>query len=243
MKNTSLIIRQELEKFYDAKKATWLENYVKHEIKSIGVGILKIRLVVQDVYKRNNLNELSIPEQKEILDELIKNEYTESKLAAIIYVQIFLKNSDVKFQLSMLSNWFDNKWITDWNVCDWLCVRLLSPLVDSSPKQTITELKKWNKDSYLWKARASLVPFAQCKTLETHLELIDMFNKSLIKREERFCKTAVGWVLREISKSDKKYVIKFLEDHNTYVTSEVKQNATKYFGKQKNSNKSIVEIL
>lgn len=233
MKRISLIIRQELSKLHDAKKAKWLENYVKHDIKSIGVGIPKIRLVLQDIYKRKNINELSILEQKEILDELVKNEYTESKLAAIIYVQIFLKDSDVKFQLSMISNWFDKKWISDWNVCDWLCIRLISPLVDKYSKQTITELKKWNKDNYLWKARASLVPFAQCNTLEAHLKLVDMFNKSLIKREERFCKTAVGWVIREISKFDKSYVVKFLEDHNPHVTSEVKQNATKYFCSQK----------
>jgi 3-methyladenine DNA glycosylase AlkD len=229
MKSLSLIIQQELQKYSDDKKAKWLENYVKHDIKSIGVGIPQIRLVLQDVYKRNNLNELSTPEQKETLDELVKHEYTESKLATIIYVQLYLKDTDVKFQLSMISNWFDNKWISDWNVCDWLCVRLLTPLVDRYPKQTITELKKWNKDSYLWKARASLVPFSQCKTLEKNLDLIDIFNKSLIKREERFCKTAVGWVLREISKFDKNYVVKFLETHHPHVTSEVKQNATKYF--------------
>ncbi|MBX3006852.1 MAG: DNA alkylation repair protein [Melioribacteraceae bacterium] len=225
------IILQELEKHHNAKKAKWLVNYVKHDIKSIGVGIPEIRSIVQDVCKLNKLNELSRTEQKEILDELVKHEYSESKLAAIIYVQLFLLGTDVKFQLSMFSNWYDKKWIYDWNVCDWLCVRLLSPLVDSYPKQTITELKKWNKDNYLWKARASLVPFAQCKTLKEHLEIVDAFNKQMIKRNERFCKTAVGWSLREISRLDKGYVKGFLETHNTYLTAEVKKNATKYFAR------------
>lgn len=102
-------------------------------------------------------------------------------------------------------------------------------MVDKYPKQTIAELKKWNKDKYLWKARASLVPFAQCKSLKEHIETIDKFSKTLIKREERFCKTAVGWVLRETSKSDKKFVITFLKENNTYITSEVRKNAEKYF--------------
>ncbi|HRI48475.1 MAG TPA: DNA alkylation repair protein [Ignavibacteriaceae bacterium] len=229
MKKISMVIQRELKKHQDAKKAAWLQNYIKHDIISIGVGIPQIRLILQEVYKRNKLNELSMPEQKVLLDDLVKHEHTESKLAAIIYVQMFLEKTDVKFQLSLISNWFDKKWISDWNVCDWLCVRLLSPLVDSYPQQTITELKKWNRASYLWKARASLVPLAQCKTLRAHLELVDMFNKSLINREERFCKTAVGWVLREISKFDKKYVMKFLEEHHSHVTLEVKKNATKYF--------------
>lgn len=229
MKNISLIIRQELEKHHDAKKAKWLENYVKHDIKSRGVGIPQIRSIVQNVYKQNKLNELSLTNQKKLLDELMKQDYTEDKLAAIIYVQLYLKDADVKFQLSMISNWFDKRCIYDWNVCDWLCVRLLSPLVDKYPKQTIAELKKWNKDKYLWKSRASLVPFAQCKTLKEHTELVDGFSIVLIKREERFCKTAVGWVLREISKSDKNYVLKFLEFHRQFVTQEVIKNAQKYF--------------
>ena len=229
MRNISLIIRQELEKHHDAKKAKWLENYVKHDIKSYGVGIPQIRSIVQNVYKQNKLNELSLSNQKKFLDELMKQDYAEDKLAAIIYVQLYLKDADVKFQLSMISNWFEKRWIYDCNVCDWLCVLLLSPLVDKYPKQTIEELKKWNKDKYLWKARASLVPFAQCKTLKDHTELVDRFSIVLIKREERFCKTAVGWVLREISKSDKNYVEKFLEVHRHFVTQEVIKNSGKYF--------------
>jgi 3-methyladenine DNA glycosylase AlkD len=223
------IIQQELKKHHDAKKAKWLENYVKHDIKSRGVGIPQIRSIVQSVYKQNKLNELSLADQKKFLDELMKQDYTEDKLAAIIYVQLYLKDADVKFQLSMISNWFDKRWVNNWNVCDWLCVRLLSPLVDKYPKQTIAELKKWNKDKYLWKARASLVPFAQCKTLKEHTELVDRFSIVLIKREERFCKTAVGWVSREISKSDKNYVEKFLEVHRQFITQEVIKNAQKYF--------------
>jgi len=101
-------------------------------------------------------------------------------------------------------------------------------LVDRYPKQTIAELKKWNKDKYLWKARASIVPFAQCKSLKEHLNIVEKFSKVLIKREERFCKTAVGWVLREISKSNKKFVVGFLDTEKLYATPEVIKNATKY---------------
>ncbi|MCU0414357.1 MAG: DNA alkylation repair protein [Ignavibacteriaceae bacterium] len=229
MRNISLIIRQELVKHHDAKKAKWLENYVKHDIKSLGIGIPQIRSIVQRVYNQNKLNELSLSKQKKLLNELIQREYAEEKLAAIIYVQLYLKDTDVKFQLSMISSWFDKRWVYDWNICDWLCVRLLSPLVDKYPKQTIAELKKWNKDKYLWKARASLVPFAQCKTLKEHLKVANEFSTFLIKREERFCKTAVGWILREISKSDNNYVKNFLDLHKQFITLEVIKNSQKYF--------------
>ncbi|HHJ50839.1 MAG TPA: DNA alkylation repair protein, partial [Phaeodactylibacter sp.] len=45
---------------------------------------------------------------------------------------------------------------------------------------------------------------------------------------ERFCKTAVGWVLREYSKVDEEFVLKFLSDFERWTTKEVVRNATKY---------------
>jgi 3-methyladenine DNA glycosylase AlkD len=229
IKNPIEIIHKELKKYSNPKKAKWLENYIKHDIKSLGVGIPEIRSIIQRVCKQNKLNEFSPADQKIFLDELMKQDYTEYKLAAIIYVRLYLKDTDVKFQLSMISNWFDKNWVSDWNVCDWLCVRLLSPLVDKYPEPTIAELKKWNKDKYLWKARASLVPFAQCKFLKEHLNIVEKFANVLILREERFCKTAVGWVLRETSKSDKKFVVDFLRINKQHTIPEIMKNATKYF--------------
>lgn len=222
-------IQEDLQKKRNIKKAKWLENYVKHNIKSLGVGIPETRLIIQQVYQQNNLKECSFIEHKEILDQLMKQEYAEEKLAAILYAQIFLKDADVKAKLSMISNWFDKKWIYDWNACDWLCVRLLSPLVDNYPDRTIGVLKKWNKEKYIWKSRASLVPFAQCKSLKEHISIVEKFSEVLIRREERFCKTAVGWVLREISKFNKKFVVDFLEASKLHATPEVIKNAKKNF--------------
>jgi hypothetical protein len=48
-------------------------------------------------------------------------------------------------KIALISDWFDKELITDWNVCDWLCVRLLTPMIDNWTKDTLRELKKWNK--------------------------------------------------------------------------------------------------
>lgn len=222
-------IRKILYKNRNDKKAEWLENYVKHNIKSLGVGIPEIRAIIQQANKKHFLNESPFAEQKVVLDQLMSQDYTEEKLAAIIHMQLFLKNTDVKLQLSLISDWFDKKWVYDWNVCDWLCVRLLTPLLDSYSDLSIRVFLKWNKDKYLWKARASLVPFAQSRYLQKHLGIVEQFSKVLIRREERFCKTAVGWVLREVSRFNKGFVIEFLGAHKNFTTPEIIRNATRYF--------------
>lgn len=166
----------------------------------------------------------------------MKNEYTEPKLAAILFVQLYWKTENVEEILKLSSDWF-NRWIADWNLCDWLCVRLLTPLVNKEPELTKLELSKWNKNPNLWKARASLVPFAQSRNILNHKELIVQFSSELIKREERFCKTAVGWVLREYSKVDPKFVTDFLDQYKNWTSKEIVKNATKYIGQK---NRTII---
>jgi len=228
MNTIAQCIIDEIQPFADAGKAQWQENYVKHNTRAYGVGIPIIRKIVKKAEKEYTISRLPDETQIAILDSLMKHNYTEPKLAAILYMQLFWKQDFPTRTLNVISNWFDQHWIFDWNICDWLCVRVLSPLVDKQQERTIPALTSWQNDSYLWKARAALVPFAQCKTLEKHKNLILCISTTLIQREERFCKTAVGWVLRQFSKVDSGIVIQFLADHQSFLTKEVEKNATKY---------------
>jgi 3-methyladenine DNA glycosylase AlkD len=218
-----------LEALRDPRKAQWLENYIKHDLKSVGVGIPHIRQVIQDFEIENALSNVGLESQIEFLNGLMQHRYTEPKIAAVLYVQLFWKAVKADQVLMLTGNWFDNGWITDWNVCDWHCVRVLTPLLDRHPAECISKFIGWNESSNLWKARASLVPFAQCKTIANHRSTIVEFSESLIRRPERFCKTAVGWVMREYSKIDRQFVRRFIDTHKEWVTSEVVRNATKYF--------------
>jgi hypothetical protein len=62
--------------------------------------------------------------------------------------------------------------------------------------------------------------------------VVENFSEVLIEREERFCKTAVGLVLRAVSKFDMKFVGDFLGKNDNYVIPEVRRNAEKNFVKR-----------
>jgi len=211
-----------------AQKAAWLQNYVKHGIRAKGTGMAAIREIIKGANKQYGIVHMSISRQRALLTDLMQQEYSEDKLAAVLYLQLFWGTEHAGQMLALIAEWFDGEYIQDWNVCDWLCVRLLTPLVDAHPGRILPEFTKWNKDANLWKARASLVPFAQCKTIARHTATIHSFSANLIKRQERFCKTAVGWVLREYSKIDVAFVQKFLAEHAAWTSREVVKNATKY---------------
>ena len=83
MKDISRTIQKEIIVYQNAEKAEWLENYIKHDIRSLGVGIPQIRRIVININKKCRINEESITNQIILLDDLMQSQYTEFKLAAI----------------------------------------------------------------------------------------------------------------------------------------------------------------
>ena len=212
------------------QKADWWNSYMKGEIRFVGTSIAEIRKLLIEKNSSEGLNQLPMNQQVSLVNGLMRSELAEHKLAAILYIQLFwLGNQKNTFLLSLISDWFDDRFIYDWNTTDLLCVKVLTPLVDTGDEKLIWTLKRWNRDPYLWKARASLVPFARSKNIADHSKSIGRFSDILIRREERFAKTAVGWVMREYSKVDEEFVHDFLSKHVKHTTWEVKRNALKYY--------------
>ena len=220
---------QELKHRSVPQKADWWNNYLKGEIRFVGTSIPEIRKLLIEKNSSEGLDQLPMNQQVSLVNSLMRSELAEYKLTAILYIQLFwLGKQKNSFLLSLISDWFTDRYIHDWNTTDWLSVKVLTPLIDSGDESVIWTLKRWNRDPYLWKARASLVPFALSKNIGDHSKTIERFSDLLIRREERFAKTAVGWVMREYSKLDEAFVLDFLSKHVKYTTWDVKRNALKY---------------
>jgi 3-methyladenine DNA glycosylase AlkD len=67
---------------------------------------------------------------------------------------------------------------------------------------------------------------------ERYYPYIEAASATLIRREERFAKSAVGWILRDISKHNPGFVRAFMENHVKHFSLESLRNATKYFEKR-----------
>ena len=76
-----------------------------------------------------------------------------------------------------------------------------------------------------------MVPFVKVAGNNAYYPSIERTCRVLIRREERFAKTAVGWILRDISKHDQAFVQRVIEENIEHFSSESLNNATKYFQK------------
>lgn len=224
-------IISKLNEVADKKKAIWWRNYLRHEIEFIGVGMPDNRNIILSWQKEN---QLSLSELIEIADALMTQKIAEYKLAAILIYQLFIINNLSNYKIiNQIDSFFQRKLIFDWNTCDWLCVRILTPMIDNGQSENINRILNWYKKDYFWQARAALVPFAQCKNISKFIDILDEPMRNLIRRPERFAKTSVGWLLRQISKIDEKLVEEFLVNNKSYLTKEVINNALKYADKTK----------
>jgi 3-methyladenine DNA glycosylase AlkD len=231
-------ITKQIDGLADKSKADWWNNYLKNAIPFIGVGIPDIRKIL---IKWQKAVEYEF-DYSALADDLIRQEIAEYKLAGILIYQLFvLGKVENNLILDHIEKIFDQKYVYDWNTCDWLCVRVLTPMIDSGTRHDMVRIRGWSDREYFWHARAALVSFAQSNSLSKYYRTLTKPMHSLIIREERFAKTSVGWVMREISKFDMDYVQTLLQTNKTHLTKEVSLNALKYV--EKSRKKEILTEL
>lgn len=220
----------------------WWEKYLKGVIPFFGIGIPELRDGVRALYAEEKLERWSEQDKLNLSHLLFQRKEAEYKLAAILlYQEFWLAVMEPVVILNSLEQIFDEGLIFDWNTNDWLCVRVLTPLVQRAGEEILTRLDRWVKSEQLWKARSAVVALCQLDDLTPYKDRVQSYAATLLCRPERFARSAVGWVLREYSRRDMDTVLQILEDNKDHLTLEVFHNAGKYL--EKEEQKSLQEKL
>jgi len=217
----------------------WWEGYVKESAPFLGVKMADIRKVVHQWHKNQIAGNLDVEQQVDLALSIFEGEYTEEKLAGTLFLQeILIPFNAIRCDgdIKRFADLFINRNIYDWNVCDWFCVKALGALIKKEGNRCATKIVAWHSSENLWQARASLVAFVPAAENAEYYHLIEKASKVVIRREERFAKTAVGWILRDISKRNKGFVDRVVTENIGYFTLESLTNATKYYSKEEKSN-------
>ena len=201
----------------DTKK--WFENYLKHEIKFRG---LKTPLVTKIVKDWINEETISSDELLEVTKILFQSKYAEDKYAGSIIINLkLLHQENYQEIISQCSQALEAGHFYEWSSTDWLCVRVLSPIVQSS-KKCAKEISSWHKSENLWKRRASIVSFKDsAKKSDQYHPVISKIAQKLIKEQERFIQTGIGWTMCEASKNYPEYSENFFRSNLKYCSLEI----------------------
>ena len=230
-------LQARLEARATAATREWWTKYLRGAASFRGVKMGEVRTALHAWFEEERLGErISVAQQKDLALMLFEEEYTEDKLAGVLFLQeilLFAGALDWYSDLPRFARLFDEGYIRDWNVCDWFCVKVLGPLVEEQGEACARAISEWREADSVWQRRASVVAFVNLaregdQNFSGFTEMVLENCSHLLGSEERFAQTGVGWVLRELSRPEVERVIGFVETNLERFSREGLKNATKY---------------
>ncbi len=222
-------LQYELQRQSSAAKKKWWEAYMRGAIPFRGIGIPQIRPILAEWRERHAIAARTPQKQLDLVLQLFAEPIAEDKLTAVLYLQYYLRHDRPwRTAIRAYEKVYKAGHIAEWSTCDWFCVRVIGPTIQDNGEECARAIAGWNSAKNLWQARSSVVAFVYITSEERYRPLILESSVVLVQRDERFAKTAVGWVLREIWKHDPDAVRSFVSAHVRDFSIEAARNALKY---------------
>src|SRR5919107_3605508 len=230
-------LRLRLNAHATAATREWWTKYLKGAASFRGVKMADVRKAMHTWFREERLGEhLSVEQQKDLALMLLKEDYSEDKLAGILFLQEILLPQgalDWHSELPRFARLFDEGYISDWSICDWFCVKVLGPLAEQQGEPCARAISERREAKSVWQRRASVVAFVNLaregdQNFAGFTEMMLNDCSHILGSQERFAQTGVGWVLRELSRSDQGRVIGFVEANLDRFSREALKNAIKY---------------
>lgn len=213
-----------------ASKKAWWESYLKHVIEFWGVPMADIRAIVSTWV---GALQPTAAELRSVAWEMLRGPVAEEKLAALLILQEHVlphDELDPEHDLPQIAAVFDEGAIRDWNTTDWLCVRVLGPLVKLRGGAAGRRIARWTDAPGLWRRRAAIVAFVDLlphpDVFPGMTDLVLEACAANVQDEARFAQTGVGWVLRELSRRSPDLVFDFVAEHRLSMSTESLRMAT-----------------
>ncbi|MBI2743558.1 MAG: DNA alkylation repair protein [Chlamydiales bacterium] len=113
-----------------------------------------------------------------------------------------------------------------WDTVDDLAANLVGPLVKAHLELAL-RMDAWIEDPYLWIRRTALIFQLRWKK-ETDTTRLFGYCKKTMHEKEFFMRKAIGWALREYSKTEPKQVSIFIKESSTLLSPLSIREGSKY---------------
>jgi len=194
--------------------------YMKHNFEFLGLKTPSRRAL-----QRPYLHTKSLPEKTyltEIVDALWAKPQREFQYFGQELAVKYIKNHDKK-DIDLYSYMISHKsW---WDTVDFIASNLVGSYFKSYPEQRWLVCKVWLESKNIWLQRSALLFQLKYKK-NLDVELLEYNINQLLGSKEFFINKAIGWILREYSKTNPQWVLDFV--NSTEVSTLSYREATKY---------------
>lgn len=206
MSNSKSIIK-ELIALRDPTKASVLMRFFKTGPGEYGEGDVfwGITMPRLRVVAKNNINT-----KIENLESLLKSKIHEQRMTALLILTYKYKTSSEKERKTIYDYYLKNtKAINNWDLVDVTCSQIVGEYLVDKPRAILYKLAKSN---CLWERRIAIVATFSFIRREDHIDTLGI-ARILLEDKHDLIHKAVGWMIREVGKRDRKVEEIFLDKY------------------------------
>ncbi len=197
-------IKKTFEENRNGVNARSMKAYMKNKFEFLGIKSPERREL-----SKPYLSNVALPAQGELWS--IVQEFWEQPEREFQYFAMELVE---KYNKVVEKDWVDNYeyMITQkswWDTVDFIAISLIGNYFTKFPEQIKPVTKKWILSGHIWLKRSCLLFQLKYKA-NTNTDLLSSFIIPLADSKEFFIAKAIGWALREYSKTDPEWVVKFV---------------------------------
>ncbi|MEH7343217.1 DNA alkylation repair protein [Bacillus sp. JJ1532] len=189
----------------DPEKAGPMEAYMKNHFPFLGIKSPDRKGLVRQLFQESGL--LKQDFQPEFVLALWEKEEREYQYAAMDYLERCLKQLD-KQHISLIEQLITTKpW---WDTVDLLASKAVGAIAEKHPEVITETIEGWAYGDHLWLRRTAILFQLKYKN-QTDEKLLYRYIEHNKDSKEFFIQKAIGWALREYSKTNPESVKEFIE--------------------------------
>ena len=209
----------------NSKDAIQMQRYLKTTMPFYGVKSPILNTIVNDV---NNLHLISNQEEyNSVIMDIWNLSHREEKYISIKLARKWKKYITLEALTVYEKMIREGQW---WDFIDPISQGLIGILLMNNRFKMNKILDKWIKDENLWIRRSAILAHLKHKKNTDYKKLFEYCLKCAHEKEF-FIQKAIGWVLREFSKTEPEIVYAFIQDNERVLSNLSKREGMKYIKK------------
>ncbi len=213
----------------DAERGGRQQAYMKSTMPNFGITTPELRRICQSLYREHPLTSQQVWEAT-ILNLFRGARYREERHAAIellsfkAYRHYFSPEViPMLEELIVTGAW--------WDFVDHIAINLFGPMLAAYPADLIPLLRSWSVDDNIWRRRTAILAQLKFKG-RTDTDLLFELMEPSLEDTEFFLRKAIGWALREYSKTDAEIVIDYVARNSDRLSGLSKREALRKLSKR-----------
>ena len=208
-----------LEARADNARALDMSKYMKNKFEFFGVGAAERNEIWKPYFKEAKKTKKIDWDFIEICFKHNKRECQYTAAYYLKYMQRFLVEDDISKlkELVLTKSWWDTVDILD---------KVIGSIIYNN-KNLYPIILEWSKDDNIWLRRVA-IDHQLLRKENTDEQLLEKILINNLNHKEFFVNKAIGWALRDYSKTNPQWVRNFIEVHKENMASLSIREASKY---------------